>query len=162
MYCAFVGYYFPLWINTHLTLQWAFTTAGRCIWDQIKIHYSAHVHGNEETCHPLQCRTFVCSDNTGAVRHRGIRFTRHTGSTYLWDCLVFSWDLIYIKKNEERFHRMSRLWVPGTRSPECQLKYYERQCFVHTRIHSNQREILLWRFRAAVISRGNWVITIVH
>ena len=121
-----------------------------------------HVHGNEETCHPLQCRTFVCSDNTGAVRHRGIRFTRHTGSTYLWDCLVFSWDLIYIKKNEERFHRMSRLWVPGTRSPECQLKYYERQCFVHTRIHSNQREILLWRFRAAVISRGNWVITIVH
>lgn len=121
-----------------------------------------HVHGNEETCRPLQCSTFVCFDNIGAVWHRGKRFIRHTGSTYLWDCLVFSWDLIYIKKNEERFHRTTRLWVPGTRSPECQLKYYERQCFVHTRIHSNQQEILLWHFRAAVISRGNWVITIVN
>lgn len=124
--------------DIHMLLSSVGVLAGWCLGDDV------HVHGNEETCHPLQHRTFICFDNSGAIWHTGMRFIRHTGSIVA----VFSWDLIYIKKNEERFHTTTRLWVPGTCSPECQLKYFEKQCFVYTRIHSNQQETLSWYLRA--------------
>lgn len=50
---AFVGNRFRWLINPYLVPQWVFGAAAWCMWDWVKINYSACVHANEGTCRPV-------------------------------------------------------------------------------------------------------------